>query len=35
MHTYLYTIFSILNINFNTDYLEAEQLFIPYYDSDS
>ena len=35
MHTYLYNIFSTLNINFSTHHLETEQLFMPYYDPDS
>ena len=35
MCTYLYGIFSTLNINFSIHHLEAEQLFIPYYNSDS
>ena len=30
MHTYLYKIFSTLNINSNIHHLEAEQLSIPY-----
>ena len=35
MRTYLYGIFSTLNINSNIHHLEAEQLSIPYYSSKS